>query len=202
MSNRSAAELSKLPIAELRAIASKYSLPLRRDMTVADIAAMVASHEGGYTASAPVAEDNPRPAPGWARIEIQRDPSPGSSNGPIFAGVNGYQVLIKRGVKVDVPIKILRGSLLAAEAEVLRENPNERDLDRRFTYEKMLTLPLIVYDIHEGPDPRNEYELTVKSKNKNKRAFRAEHGYWPKPVELKEWLANKSRDKREASKEK
>ena len=66
MSNRSPAELAKLPIGELRSIAASYRLPLRRDMDIAAIAAMIAQHESGHVERLPVVnvEDASRPAPG------------------------------------------------------------------------------------------------------------------------------------------
>lgn len=188
--NRSASELSQLPISELRTIAAGYGLPLKRDMAVAQIAAMIAGHESGPVINTTEAMGE-RPNPGYARIEIQRDTNPGASNAALFFGVNGYQVQIQRGKKVDVPIKILKGAIEGAEVEVLREDTTQTDLEKRYTFEKMPALPYTVYDINPGPDPRDDYEKAAKSRNRNKRAFRSEFGYWPKPAELKEWLAFK-----------
>jgi hypothetical protein len=159
-------------------------------MDLAAIAALIASHETGPSEKL-VALDDPnkgRPAPGWARIQIHKNPDPRASNTDVFVSVNNYQVQIKRGVPVDVPIKILRGSLMLSEMEVLRENESERDIEKRFYWEKVPSYPYTVFDINEGPDPRGQYEKTVTKKNKAKRQFKTDNGYWPKPAELRAYM--------------
>lgn len=189
-SKRSPSELqNSMTIAQLRQLAASYNLPVKRDMNAASLAALISAHESGPSEVLPVtSQSSDRPLPGWARIEIHKDASPHASNADVFAGVNGYTVLIKRGVKVDVPIKILRGSLMDAKSEVLRENPNEGDPDKRYSFEEVYQYPFTVYDINEGPDPRDTYEKAVKRKMQPRVRFRDKNGYWPKPAELREWL--------------
>ncbi len=189
MSNRTPAELSKLGIAELRKIAAGYRLPLRRDMDVASISALIASYESGPAEKIAAVEDNTRPKPGWARIQIHKNPDPSASNSDVFVGVNNYQVQIKRGVTVDVPIKILTGSLKNAEMTVLRTNEAEVDLEKRFYWETVPSYPYTVLDINPGPDPRDNYERTITKKQKFKRMFKEENGYWPKTSELRDFIS-------------
>lgn len=183
------AELSQLPIPKLRSMAAAYGLPLRRDMDRAAIAALIYQHESSPAERVAIVEEgSDRPKPGWARITIHRDPSPHAGNSDVFLGVNGYCVLVKRGVMVDVPIKILRGALMDSVTEVVRENQNAKTAEERFTFELVHSYPFTVHDINEGPDPRDTYERTVSQKMKYKRKFKEERHYWPKPHELREYM--------------
>lgn len=191
-SNLSLVELQALPIPQLRSMAAKLGLPLRRDMTAAVIAKMIYdSTHGPNERIVAVAEDSNRPKPGWARIQILKDPSPSASNSDVFLGNNGYCVLVKRGVTVDVPIKILRGSLMDSKVEVLRVDETKTDPEEMYKWEIVHSYPFIVYDVNEGPDPRATYENAYKKKNKAKRVFKEINGYWPKPQVLREWLLSK-----------
>ncbi len=193
MTNKlSLVELNTLPIADLRKMASDYGLPLRRSMGTADIAALIYENTNGPSERVMrVNDQGNRPAPGYARVEILRDPSPQASNTDVFLGVNGYTVQIKRGMVVDIPIKILRGSLMNSVAEVLREDTTQVDPEKRYTWELVHTYPFTVYDINEGPDPRNTHEKTTRKKMAAKRAFKKANGYWAKSAELRAWMADK-----------
>lgn len=193
MTNKlSLVELNALHISVLRKKAADLGLPLRRDMTAPQIAQMVFDSENGPSERiARVSNTESRPEPGYARIEILRDPSPHASNSDVFLGVNGYTVQIKRGMVVDVPIKILRGSLMNSVAEVLREDTSQVDPEKRYTWELVHTYPFTVYDINEGPDPRDTHERTTRRKMVAKRAFKKANGYWAKSAELRAWMADK-----------
>lgn len=185
-------ELQDLSITDLRKKAHELGLPLRRDSTKTDIIAMIRDVETAPIARpAMVTDDSSRPAKGFARIEIHKDPTPGASNSPVFVAVNSYQVLVQRGVKVDVPIKILRGALMTAKQEVLREDQTKPSSDPdRFIYEEVYAYPFTVYDIHEGEDPRGQLERAARTRARERRAFHAANKYWPNAQQLKEWLSS------------
>lgn len=190
MSKRSPAELQKLPIGELRKTAVSLGVTLRRDMSATEIVAAILQKQDSPAERVQIVMDeSSRPAKGWARIEIHKDPSPQASNGDVFVSVNGYSVLIKRGVKVDVPIKILRGSLMTATNSVMRENMAATSPEDRYYFEEVHSYPFTVHDINEGPDPRDTNEKVSEKRNAPRKAFWEKHGYWPKPAELREWMA-------------
>lgn len=182
-------DLKTMTMAQLRKTASNEGVSLSRDMTAPIIVELIERNRGRGVEIAPVVVDDSRPKPGWARIEIHRDPTPGAANNKIYVGVNGYQCEIARGVIVDVPIKLLRGSLMTARTEVLREDTSVAENDpNRYSYEHVYSYPFTVHDIVEGPDPRPRLEPANAARNGPRKAYFKEHGAWPKPVELRDWL--------------
>jgi hypothetical protein len=131
-----------------------------------------------------------KPPLGYARVIIHRNPDARNANTEMFACVNGLACLIKRGVEADIPIKILRGSLMTAVTTVNRFNENERDVDKRYYEEDVYSYPFTVLMITEGKDPKHyQHEEAQRRKNKNKKIFWRVNGYYPKPKELREWIA-------------
>ncbi len=184
--------LESSPISKLRQIAAAEGVPITRDMKAEMILHLIKESRNSSIPKARLAISD-RPDPGWARIEIHRDPDPKAANSDVFAAVNGYQVLIQRGVKVDVPIKILRGSLQLAKNQVLREDTNKKFSDEgRYFLEEVYAYPFTVHDIHEGPDPRPGTEAAAARKNAPRKQFHKEKGYWPRHQELRDWLRAKT----------
>ena len=180
------ADLDNLPIGELRKKAGIYRIPLARDMTKENIINAIKARmaEGKYAVEA----YGDAPKPGFARIEIHLDPNPTSSNRPVYVCVNGYAVLIPRGIKADVPIKIVE-ALNNAKSKRLRENtsvpPNN---PARFFFEEVSNYPFSIHGMTPGPDPRGEIERTKAAVHLPRKKFHEKFGYWPREEELKEAL--------------
>jgi hypothetical protein len=181
--------LEEMTIAELRSEAARLRLPLTRDMSRSAILESVRSASESQREILAGIVDSDKPLPGWARIEISRESDPKASNADVYCQVNGYAVLIRRGVPVDVPIKILRGSLMSAKMKIMREDQSKPLTDpERYKFEDVYSYPFTVHAITEGPDPRPGIEAVAKRRNAPRRRFYNENGFWPKPAELKEWL--------------
>lgn len=183
--------LDDMTIAELRSEASRLRIPLTRDMSKSIIVETIKRVTSGPIDRIVGKADTDRPLPGWARIEISRESDPKASNADVYTQVNGYAVLIQRGVEVDVPIKILRSGLMLAKMKILREDHTKTLTDpERYKWEDVYSYPFTVHAITEGPDPRPGIEAVAKRRNAPRRRFWQENGYWPKPAELKDWLRN------------
>jgi hypothetical protein len=181
----------KLDIAKLRQQAKTLNIPITRTMNASQIKGAIDNATNGPVQRIVSTIDTDAPPPGWARIEILPVNDPKASNADVYCQVNGYAVLIRRGVPVDVPIKILEGSLRVAKMKVLRENQNKAfDDPERFVFEEMYSYPFIVHAVTPGPDPRPVLEAVAAKRNAPRRRFWEENGYWPKPKELKDWLSN------------
>jgi bifunctional DNase/RNase len=184
-------DLEDLTIAELRSEASKLRIPLTRDMNKSVIIEAIKQVKNSPIDRIVGAEDSDRPAPGYARIVINKDSDPKASNADVYCQINGYAVLIRRGIEVDVPIKIVKGVLNNAKMKVLREDQHKGLTDpERYYFEEVFSYPFNVVDINPGPDPRPGIEAAAAKRNAPRRRFHKENGYWPRPAELKDWLRN------------
>lgn len=186
MSNDQTNDLDGLTIGELRKKAGIYRVPLSRDMTKDDIinAIRVKMAEGKYALEA----QGDAPKPGFARIEVHLDGNPTASNRPVYVCVNGYSVLIPRGVKVDVPIKIVE-ALNNARSKRLRENPTVPTSNpARFYFEEVANYPFNILGMTPGPDPRGDLEKTKAAMFAPRKKFHEKFGFWPKDEDLKDAL--------------
>ena len=179
-------DLDSLPISELRKKAGIYRIGLTRDMTKEDIInALRAKMAEGKFAMEAVGD---APKPGFARITVHLDTNPTASNRPVYVCVNGYAVLIPRGLQVDVPIKIVE-ALNNAKSKRLRENPTVPPSNpARFYFEEVANYPFNIHSMTPGPDPRGEIEKTKAAVFAPRKKFHEKFGYWPKEDELKEAL--------------
>ena len=181
-------------IAELRSECARRRLPqtpsMSKSLLIELILQDVNKPVDRFVASEGADSDPSVPAkPGWAKIEIPLSSDPGSSNADVYGSVNGYTYLIQRGVVVPVPIKVLRGSLMAAKTKVMREDQTKAVNDpERYKFEEVYSYPFNVYSVTEGPDPRPGLEASAKIRNKYKRMFHERYGYWPRTPALLAWI--------------
>lgn len=174
-----------MPLEVLRKYCGLYRIPIANTADKAEIIEAIKS-KSKTREMATVAETDNRPAPGWARIELHRDPTPGSSNRPLYVSINGYRVTIPRGVQVDVPEKIV-GVLNDAKEWKLVENQDEPlNSPRRYQRQPMLSYPFQLIDRTPGPDPRPGYEKSKASHYGPRAEFHERFGRWPTRAELLE----------------
>ena len=177
-------DFENMTLAQARKYAGLYRIPVSKDMEKEDIIAVIKTKMKGKDIAV-VAETGDHPAPGWARIELQRA-SNGNSNRPVYVSINGYRITIPRGVPVDVPIKIV-GVLNDAKDWQLVENEDEPiNSPKRYTRQPILSYPFQLIDKTPGPDPRPGYELGKQSHQGPREKFRSLFGRYPKRWELLE----------------
>lgn len=178
-------DLDSMPIQQLRRFAALHRITAPRDATQKELVALIKDKQKGRD-FAVVADKDTRPKPGWARIEIHRDATPGAGNRPVYVGINGYRITIPRGVPVDVPIKII-GVLNDAKSLQLVENYDEPlNSPKRYSRQMVLSYPYQVHDSVPGPDPRPGYELSKQAHYGPRVQFLNLFGRWPSKAELLE----------------
>lgn len=124
--------------------------------------------------------------PGYARIRLQEDSTPGANNLPVYVNANGYQATIPRGVEVVVPMRVVR---LLNDAKVNRRRQtmvSGSDGIERFK-ESTVTVPSYPFQVLEmnpGPEPLTSYEMGKKKNMGPRRRYRKLFGRWPKARDL------------------
>lgn len=168
---------------QLRKYADLMRVPVSNTMTVEELRkAIRAKQKDRQTVE--IAETGSRPKPGWARIELLRDGSPGASNRPVYVNANGYRVTVPRGVDVDVPIKVVRVLNDARSVKITEDPTKPYNSPSRWRREMLPSYPFQVKDIVEGPDPRPGLEATKVAKQGPREEFRNKFGRYPRKGEL------------------
>jgi hypothetical protein len=190
--NEAALELLALDIRELRKrAASIYRITVTKDMDKEDIVRMILEKQK-RTAFATVVNDgdNGLPKPGWARIMVMKDNTTGAKNRPIYWMINGRKFCVPRGIKVDVPIKLVDGPMRDAIEYHMEEDLGEAiNSSRRFQFKPRASYPFVEECRTPGPDPYPGDEVARGAKRAMEYRFRDMHGYWPRSQELRNWLA-------------
>lgn len=178
-------ELNAYDMAKLRKFASHNRVAFTRDMTKEEIIeAIKAKHKDRDVVL--LAEAGAGPKPGWARILLHKDPTPGAGNRPVYIQVNGYKVTVPRGVEVDVPIKVVN---VLNDAKELRkeEDPSEPyNSPKRWRNMLVHSYPFQTLAVTPGPDPRPGLEKSKAAKYGPRVAYRDKFGRWPQRAELLE----------------
>lgn len=178
-------ELADKTIAQLRTYASLQRVAITREMTKEDIIAAIKAKNKDKDFLR-IAEVGSMPLPGFARILMHRDPTPGAANRPVYVHVNGYKCTVPRGVEVDVPHKVV--SVLNDAKEQRKEVDQSQPLDspNRIRNVSVHSYPFQLISMTPGPDPRPGLEKTKQSAYGPRVAFRDRFGRWPKRAELLE----------------
>lgn len=171
--------LEDLSIQALRKYAALYKITLNRDSTKEQIVEIIKAKRNSQDMAVIVEEGSSRPARGWTRIHVHRDPVPGAANNPVFVGANGYNVTIPRGIDVDVPDKVVSVLQDAVELRLVENFQALPGSPERWEYKKILSYPFSVLDRNPGPDPKPGYEAGKKAFMAPREAFRKLFGRWP-----------------------
>jgi hypothetical protein len=174
-----------LSLEKLRKYCSFYRIPISNTASKEEVVEAIKGKMKGRDIAV-VAEAGNMPAPGWARIELQRDPSPGSSNRPVYVAVNGYRITVPRGVTVDVPKKIVDVLNDAKEWKLVENHDEPLNSPKRYIRQPVLSYPFQVHAITPGPDPRPGYEKSKMAHYGPRKEFHDMFGRWPKKSELLE----------------
>lgn len=177
--------IEDLDIATLRKYAKFSGIQAKKDWTKEDYVIAIKSRQQSATTSF-VFDNALAPKPGYARILVHRDPTPGSKNAPIHAAINGRIFSIPRGIEVDVPEPLV-GVLANAktidtsqQADATANSPGGvyRDVERP-------SYPFQVLAITPG---KFENQHDARSSNYVlRKEFADKHGTWPTHAELQEY---------------
>lgn len=182
--------LESLDIASLRKYAKLMRITAQRDWQREDYVAAIKTKQDAANVAL-VFDNSTAPAPGHARIRIERDPTPGHRNSPVPAAVNGRIWLVPRGIEVDVPlpvVEVLKNSVSNQYRQV--EGGNASQPMGVFKEEEVRTYPFQVLAVTPGGAFLNPHDQ--RSANYERRlAFHKAFGRWPTDGELKEAMRAK-----------
>lgn len=196
-------------IGDLRSLAKSYGIKAQRDWTRKDFVHAIAERQqqGDIPHLSSDEEDeadrliakyslpssrektalSAEPKPGFARIILHRDSTPGHANSPVQVGLNGRVFNVPRGISVDLPIPYL-GVLRDAVHKVRRQvkEPDAQDLQGIVTEEEILSYPFQIVSVTPGGKFVNNMDQRAASARRRK-AFHDEVKRWPTDGELLEW---------------
>ena len=172
-----------MDIAKLRSYATHLRLALARTDTKEDIVAKIEAKLKDKTMAKLSGEGDSIP-PGHAEIMVLRDPMPGAENLPVYINANGYQATLPRGVKIIVPMRVLR---ILNDAVAHRRVQKQSEPGKPINEEVVPTLsyPYQVFGSTPGPEPLTKLEEAKAKTMGPRRAYRNLFGHWPKPHELR-----------------
>lgn len=177
--------LDGLKIADLRRVAKILGISAQRDWATEDfVNAIKAKQEQAATPSL-VFDGALAPKPGYARILVHRDMSPGHKNTPIHAAFNGWIFAIPRGIEVDVPKEIIE-VLSNAKALVTRQEYDDQGRTSVVREDLVQSYPFQVLAISPG-QARNPHDNRGATAIK-RQEFCDKFGRYPTGGEFAEYL--------------
>lgn len=125
--------------------------------------------------------------PGFARIVLHKDPTPGHANSPVQVGLNGQFYHIPRGVEVDIPLEFV-DVLISAKQSVMRQKaePSAANPAGEVVWEDIYSYPFQVIAVKPGKAFKSSIDQRG-SIARRKEAFVAAIGKWPTTGELLEY---------------
>lgn len=177
--------VESLDIASLRRFAKLMGVQAERGWSKEDFVNAIKSKQAS-TNTMLVLDNSKAPKPGYARIIIHRDPSPGTKNLPVHTAINGRIFAIPRGLEIDVPepiVEVLANARTidtSQQAEASARNPGGefKDIER-------LSYPFQVLAITPG-----KFDNQADGRSVNyalRKEFHTKHGTWPTHAELTEF---------------
>lgn len=186
--------VGSLSIGQLRQYAKLLNIPSERTWDKNDYIDAIERHRANKN-TANVVFDGPdgnAPLPGYARIILNRDPTPGHANSPVQVGVNGELLHIPRGIQVDIPIPYMNALRNATtRTSVQTGNPSKDNPGGVFREEDTLSYPFQLLAV----TPATKQWVSKSDNRQVHYAMRVEFvdkfGRWPTDGELKEAIKAK-----------
>lgn len=176
----------EMDIGQLRQYASHLGVALAKTDTKKDIIEKLNAKQRDK-AIPEIARPGTQVKPGYAKIRIMEDPTPGASTTPVFMNANGYVCTIPRGIEVIVPIRVVR-TLNDAIVKRKKQNFNIDPVTgrERMTEQEMMvpSYPFQILEMVPGPEQLTSLEASKLKTIGPRRRYRDMFGRWPKPVDL------------------
>jgi hypothetical protein len=180
----------EVSIATLRQVAKYLGVPAQRSWSKEDyIQAIKLKQANNNVASLVLDGSGNAPKPGFARIIVHRDPTPGHRNTPIHVGLNGKMYQVPRGIEVEIEKEYIN-VLKDAVDEVLAEQdgtPGRGNATE--VWQKQASYPFQVIAITPGDAYANKHDSRSQT-YKVRKAFFDKFGQWPTDAELKDFKKN------------
>lgn len=189
MSNNeiSTPNFNDMDIGKLRQYASHLRVPLAKTATKSDIIEAIERKLNGRIMPE-IAGANDSPPPGYAKIRVLEDPTPGAANIPVYLNANGYVATLPRGVDIIVPQRVVRtlnDAVVRRRKQSIVIDPQTGRETFKETTVNTPSYPFQVIDMTPGPEVLTAHELNKKKMQGPRRRYRNLFGHYPKPGELK-----------------
>ena len=185
MSTVETPNLKDLSIAQLREYAKHLRLPLESTATKEDILKIIENKLNGRVVPMLASQNNVIP-PGYAKIRVLEDPTPGSANIPVYVNFNGYEATLPRGVDIVVPMRVVRGLNDAAvnrKKQTIAPDSQGREAFRE-TVVRTPSFPFQVIEVNPGPEVRTAHEQNKLKLQRPREKYRDLFGRWPRGGDL------------------
>lgn len=186
MANVETPQLQELSIAQLREYAKHLRVPLERTATKEEIIKVIDNKLNGRVMPQ-LATAGTKVPPGYARIKLQEDPTPGHQNLPIYINANGYEATIPRGVEVIVPMRVVRvlnDAVTKKKNQVVTEDNDTGRFSTRETVVEAQSFPFQLLESTPGPEVRTAHELNKLKIQRPREAYKRLFGRWPRAGDL------------------
>ena len=179
---------SEMTIQQLRQYASHMQIPIAKTADKQEI--IKALNAKIKDRSVPeLAQEGSVLKPGYARIKILEDSTPGAENYPVYLQCNGYQCTIPRGREVIVPMRVLRtlqDAKVKRRKQIWMADPSLSGREvMRETVVEAPSYPYQVLDINHGPEPLTATEAAKVRVMAPRKRYRDMFGHYPRRGELK-----------------
>lgn len=178
-------DLKDLTIAQLREYAKHLRVPLERTANKEDILKIIEAKLNGRTVPMLASHQDSVP-PGYAKIRVLEDPTPGSANIPVYVNFNGYEATLPRGVDIVVPMRVVRGlndAVVNRKKQTIAPDANGREAFRE-TVVRTPSFPYQVIEINPGPEVLTSHEQNKLKMQRPREKYRQMFGRWPKSGDL------------------
>lgn len=183
--------LGKLDIANLRSLAKMFTIPTERNWSKDDYVKAIKRHADNSNMAQFVIDGGQAPAPGYARVLLHRDPTPGNKNSPVHLTFNGCILQVPRGIEVDIPkefVGVLNDAITIVTEQVSNDNETG-GVTSKFVDERRTSYPFQVIAITPGT-----WKNTNDQRGPDAAARQAccdALGHWPTQGEFNEWSKHK-----------
>ena len=179
-------DFSSMTIQQLRQYASHAGVAVPKTANTEDMRKLLNAKLQGKSMPE-LSTDESVVRPGYSKIIVQEDSTPGAANLPVFVQINGYQATLPRGKEIIVPNRIVR---VLQDAKVKRRKqawvpgPDGREQLRETTV-TVPSYPFSVIEMVPGPDALTALEIAKARVLAPRKRYQQMFGHWPKRGELK-----------------
>lgn len=167
--------VDELDMANLRKVAKVLGISAQRDWSKEDfVRAIKVKQTSSETAVGLVFDNSLAPKPGYSRIILHRDMTPGHKNSPVPAGINGRIFMLPRGVEIDIPTPLVE--VLANARTTIMDETGKESVTQSYPFQILAATPGKFHNQFDGRAPGYERRY----------AFFQKFGRWPTDGELKE----------------
>lgn len=185
MSELSNVNFQEMDIAKLREYAKHLRLAAAKTWTKEDYIKAIDAKLNGRSMPE-LANSLSDVKPGYAKITVHEDATPGASNIPVYVNANGYVCTIPRGVQVIVPQRVVR-VLNDAKVNKRKQAIVIDNAGREVFKETTVSAPSYPFTVHEqtpGPEVLTAHERAKQRQAKLRKRYKQMFLHWPKPGDL------------------